>query len=332
MARPRGTRGASKVPGAASTPPRARVGVDSTSIRRRRVGVGGGGGGRRCHTRGHTGPVRIGLGRSRLAGHRPPAARPARESHRGVADPPTPICRRPASDRRRGPPTGWAAARPMSCAGCPASGSGSGWSSRPSAMRSCTASRQIDDAARARHRGAAGDRRRPHRPAPAPLPAGAVGQGPAPARRRPQPPAAGPRGLPGHQRPRPATPCLTILRRHGRPAAAGAARAPPPLRLPRRPPPARSPRCPTRWPTRSSSGRARRVERGVYEATDRPRPDPRTAPPLGRPARRPLAHADGPSPLDPDLDEDPGVVGAAGRRPVIPSARSPSLTSDHGCC
>ena len=63
-------------------------------------------------------------------------------------------------------------------------------------------------------------------------------------------------------------------------------------------------------------GRARRVERGVYRATDRPDPTRRTAPPLEAfPSGPPPI--DGPSPLDPDLDEDPGTWSTTD--PQIPS-------------
>ena len=57
-------------------------------------------------------------------------------------------------------------------------------------------------------------------------------------------------------------------------------------------------------------GRARRIDRGIYAATDRPPPRSHTPPTLDdRPGPGPV---DGPTPLDPDLDEDPGVMGAAG--------------------
>ena len=76
-------------------------------------------------------------------------------------------------------------------------------------------------------------------------------------------------------------------------------------------------------------GRARRIDRGIYAATDRPPPRSHTPPTLDdRPGPGPV---DGPTPLDPDLDEDPASW--APPEPLIPSDPGPVTNlPDHGCC
>jgi hypothetical protein len=66
-------------------------------------------------------------------------------------------------------------------------------------------------------------------------------------------------------------------------------------------------------------GRARRVERGIYASTCRPPRRRRAAPPLAdHPAGPWLSHR--PSPLDPDLDDDPGTWADSDERAPPPGA------------